>query len=276
MEIQLQKGTCWLEVSAAPLQDSASGTNKYTIFVFHDITRQKRLEKMRTEFVANVSHELRTPVTVIKGFAETLIEDDSILKKEERMRFLEKIQRNAERLHSLLLDLLLLSRLESTELVLHREKIVLPELLEEICEGWRPVVEQDGGRLELQLDPKAGVLFADPLRISQVINNLIENAHQHARDYTMLRILTRAGKEGIHLAIVDNGSGIPEDELPHVFQRFYRVDKGRSRDSGGTGLGLSIVKHIVAQHGGEITPMSNKGEGTRIDIFLPQDTPQTV
>ena len=272
IEIQLQKNTCWLEVSAAPLQDKARKSENYTLFVFHDITRQKRLEKMRTEFVANVSHELRTPVTVIKGFAETLIEDDAHLGREERMRFLDKISRNSERLHSLLQDLLLLSRLESTELVLHKEEIRLEELLEEICEGWKPVVEQDGRRLLLELDPAAEIIYADPLRLSQVINNLVENAHRHARGYSEIRILGKAAEGGVRLTVMDNGSGIPEADLPLVFQRFYRVDKGRSRESGGTGLGLSIVKHIVAQHGGEIEPYSRRGEGTRIEIFLPDRT----
>ena len=267
--VQIANREYWLEISAAPLRDPGGGNPRFTLFVFHNITRQKKLEKMRTEFVANVSHELRTPVTIIKGFTETLIEDDAVLSAEERVRFLHKIRSNSERLHSLLEDLLLLSRLESTEMVLRREVISLSAFLRELADSFRADLEADGKSLVLDLDAGDDRLEADPLRLSQVVTNLVENAIKHAKGFTEIRIRTWRDRKGVHLVVADNGSGIPEKDLKHIFQRFYRVEKGRSRESGGTGLGLSIVKHIVGQHGGEVMARSAKGEGTEIEIVLP-------
>lgn len=260
----------WLEISAAPLQEGHVDPQDHTLFVFHDITRQKRLEKMRTEFVANVSHELKTPVTVIKGFAETLVEDEAVLTQEEKSRFLMKIRSNSERLHSLLQDLLLLTRLESTEMVLQLEELPVNSFLKEMGESWETVLEDRGGRLILDLAEGDDQIRADPLRLSQVLTNLLDNAVRHARGFTEIRLATRIKDTGVIISVEDNGAGIPEKDLPHVFQRFYRVEKGRSRDSGGTGLGLSIVKHIVSQHGGEIQAHSEKGKGTTITVFLPK------
>lgn len=270
-ELELRVGgeTRWFEVSAAPLKEGEDTAGRHTLFVFHNITRQKRLEKMRTEFVANVSHELRTPVTVIKGFAQTLIEDEAVLSPEEKTRFLKKIRSNSERLHNLLQDLLLLSRLESTGMVLHLEEVSVSALLREIADSWEPLVAEGGRRLILDLAEGRDVIEGDPLRLSQVVTNLVENAVRHARGYTEIRLVTRLEPEGVRILVQDDGAGIPEKDLPHIFQRFYRVDKGRSRESGGTGLGLSIVKHIVAQHHGLLQARSQKGQGTTIDVFLP-------
>lgn len=268
-EVQIGTATRWLEVSAAPLQEKARSDGHFTLFVFHDITRQKGLEKMRTEFVANVSHELRTPVTVIKGFAETLLEDDLVLKPEEKVRFLKKILSNTKRLHHLLQDLLLLSRLESTEMVLQQEELSLSAVLGELAETWGSILEEGGQRLILQFTPGNDRILADPLRLSQVITNLLENVVRHARGFTQVHLTTRLEEKGVRVIVEDDGAGIPEKDLPHIFQRFYRVEKGRSRELGGTGLGLSIVKHIVVQHRGEITARSTKGKGTAIEIFLP-------
>jgi two-component system, OmpR family, phosphate regulon sensor histidine kinase PhoR len=269
LEVQVNAKTRWLEVSAAPLQESARGEGSYTLFVFHDITRQKGLEKMRTEFVANVSHELRTPVTVIKGFAETLLEDDAVLAPGEKVRFLKKIRSNSERLHNLLQDLLLLSRLESTEMVLQCEVFSLSAFLAELTESWESELADSGQRLEKVFAGGDDRVLADPLRLSQVVTNLLENAHRHARGFTYIRVETSLEAGGVKLLVKDDGAGIPAKDLPHIFQRFYRVDKGRSRESGGTGLGLSIVKHIVVQHGGAIAAHSRQGEGTEIEILLP-------
>ena len=268
LEVEINHRERWLEASAAPLTESAGEDGNYTLFVFQDITRQKKLEKMRTEFVANVSHELKTPVTVIRGFAQTLLEDDAELSPEERLRFLQKILGNSERLHSLLQDLLLLSRLESTEMILKREDLSLSAFIRELVENWQ-AAHGESCRLELELEEGPDTVHADPLRLTQVINNLLENALKHGAGQTRIRIRTRIGTQSIEMEVEDDGAGIPEKDLPHIFQRFYRVDKGRSRESGGTGLGLAIVKHIVGQHGGEIAAWSRKGEGTRITITLP-------
>lgn len=269
LEVRIQQKARWVEVSASPMGDRPEDETGYTLFVFHDVTRQKGLEKMRTEFVANVSHELRTPVTVIKGFAETLIEDEAILTKEERSRFLKKIHANAERLHHLLQDLLLLSRLESTGMVLNLEEFSLSAFLGELAENWEPFFEETGKAFLLKTAPGNDTIKADPLRLSQVVNNLIDNVRRHAQGHTHVEVETRLEDDGAHIYIRDDGQGIPPKDLPHIFQRFYRVDKGRSRESGGTGLGLSIVKHIVVQHGGNIQARSAPGRGTTIEIRLP-------
>lgn len=269
LEVEVSSGTRWLEVSAAPLQDTPGSEDGFTLFVFHDVTRQKRLEKMRTEFVANVSHELRTPVTVIKGFAETLIDDRDVLSDKERVRFLRKIRNNSERLHNLLQDLLLLSRLESTELVLQLEKLTVSALIHEVVDSWEPVLADAQQKLVLELSGENDVILADPLRLTQVLTNLLDNVVRHAKGFDEIRIKSWHSEKGVWVAVIDNGHGIPEKDLPHVFQRFYRVDKGRSRESGGTGLGLSIVKHIIVQHRGEIRARSEGGKGTSIEFFLP-------
>ena len=270
IQVQIEQNAFWLEISAAPLQESGGENGPYTLFVFHNITRQKKLEKMRTEFVANVSHELRTPVTIIKGFAETLLEDQAILSAEERTRFLEKIRNNSERLHSLLQDLLLLSRLESTEMVLQREKLQLGTLITEVVENWRSTQGGPEQSVAITAAPGDDWVLVDPLRISQVVTNLMENIVRHARGFQNIYIRIQPETDWVHLVIADDGCGIPEKDLPHIFQRFYRVEKGRSRESGGTGLGLSIVKHIIVQHGGSITARSGRGEGTAIEMTLPR------
>ncbi len=260
--------TRWLEISAAPLADQTGTRRGYTLFVLHDISRQKQLEQMRTDFVANVSHELRTPVTVIKGFAQTLLEDEEELTAEDRRRFLAKIRANAERLHSLLQDLLLLSRLESAEMVLHCERVSVAAFLNELADGWVHLLGPHQ-RLVREFAEGDDTIWADPLRLSQVIMNLLDNVLRHARGFTEVRLATRLERRGVRILLSDNGIGIPEQDLPHIFRRFYRVDKGRSRESGGTGLGLAIVKHIVMQHRGEILARSVRGQGTTIDVLLP-------
>jgi two-component system phosphate regulon sensor histidine kinase PhoR len=263
----------WLEISMAPLPKDLYPENRYTLFVFHDITRQKNLEKMRTEFVANVSHELRTPVTVIKGFAETLREDDDILSPEQKTRFLEKIHSHSERLDSLLRDLLLLARLESTELALEKELLPVSKFLSDLTDTWESILGESNGKLVQQYGEGDDTILADPLRLTQVVTNLLQNTVHHARGFTVVYLKTKLEQGGVRLIVEDDGAGIPEKDLPHIFQRFYRVEKGRSRESGGTGLGLAIVKHIVGQHKGKIEAHSVKGGGTRIEIFFPR--PQT-
>ncbi|MEX0322293.1 MAG: sensor histidine kinase [Puniceicoccaceae bacterium] len=269
-EAQINNVPFWLEASAAQLSEKDDGKgDAYTLFVLNDISREKRLELMRTEFVANLSHELRTPVTIIKGFAQTLIEDDTELEQQERLRFLDKIMVNSDRLHSLLQDLLLLSRLESTESLLQHETVHVQEFLKNFVDNLSANPDLKGKEILLELDPDVTEVEADPLRITQVMTNLVENAHKHARGSTEIKITTRADDEHMVLSVTDDGEGIPEKDLPHIFQRFYRVDKGRSRESGGTGLGLSIVKHIIVQHGGTINAGSKQGQGTTIAIRLP-------
>jgi len=274
-QIDLQQGDeqLWFEASCAKVRSGDSTKPASTLLVLHEITQLKRLEVMRRDFVANVSHELRTPLTIIKGFAETLVEDDATLTAESRVRFLNKIVSNAERLNVLVEDLLTLSRLESKPEQLELVRHSLHSLATDTIENYRSRVDPVKQAIELEYDERVGDFFFDRYRINQVLDNLIENAFRYAPDFTRLtlRVLldTSTEPEFVCCCIEDDGPGIPAKDLPHIFERFYRVDKGRSRERGGTGLGLSIVKHIVQIHGGSVQAECPKGGGTRIQFCLP-------
>ncbi|MDX2111382.1 MAG: ATP-binding protein [Verrucomicrobiota bacterium] len=269
-EIELRRGreSFWFEVSGARLPNQEEERQPLTLFVLHDITRRKRLENMRTEFVANVSHELRTPVTIIKGFAETLVEDHHILSVEDRDRFLIKIQKNVARLHALLEDLLTLSRLEAAVDPLKLNMEPLGQLATEIGENFKGRLST-AQRLSIEVEQGDSTVPVDTIRITQVLENLLENAVRHARGATELLIRVTPLDGSVRCLVEDNGCGIPPEDLPHIFERFYRVEKGRSRETGGTGLGLSIVKHIIIQHGGLIVAESEAGKGSKIGFVLP-------
>lgn len=267
IEVGREDGDYWFEVNGALLPRDGDGA-RMAIFALHDITQLKRLERMRTDFVANVSHELRTPVTIIKGFTDTLVDEEGILTAEERSRFLERIQRNVVRLHLLLEDLLMLTRLESREEKLNQEYMSLNRLVEEVVENFRGRVGE-AVVLDLDLCDEDPVLSIDPLRLTQVLENFLENAVRHAKGMTRLLVCTKIVGQQVRCIVEDNGCGIPSRHLPHLFERFYRVDRGRSREAGGTGLGLSISKHIVQQHGGSVFVESQPGKGTRIGFGLP-------
>jgi len=271
-EFSLQLGrdqARWVEISGAPLAAAAPDGQKLCLFVLHDITRLKDLEKVRKEFVANVSHELRTPLTVIKGFAETLIEDDDRLSREDRLRFLEKIRRQTYRVVALVNDLLALSRLEADHHKLDLRPQSLRTVVDEMAAEYAERFREAGVALELDLRHTDDVLQLDALKISQVFQNLLDNTFRYAKGFTRVRVLSRQEDDCVRVTVEDNGCGIPAVDVPHIFERFYRVDKGRSRESGGTGLGLSIVKHIVQLHGGEVSCESEERGGTRIHFTLP-------
>jgi len=271
-EFMLQMGreqAKWVEISGSPLAAAAPDGQKLCLFVLHDITRLKDLEKLRREFVANVSHELRTPLTVIKGFAETLIEDDDRLSREDRLRFLEKIKRQTYRLVALVNDLLALSRLESDHHRLDLRPQSLRALVDETVDEYAERFRDASVAFEVDLRHADDLLQLDALKISQVFQNLLDNCFRYAKGFSQVRILTRQEDDCVRVTVEDNGCGIPANDVPHIFERFYRVDKGRSRESGGTGLGLSIVKHIVQQHGGEVSCESEPRGGTRIHFTLP-------
>lgn len=272
LEVVVNKAIVWFEIAVAPLNEEAEASpNKppLQLMVLHDITRQKHLEKVRTDFVANVSHELKTPVTIIKGFADTLLEDDSELSPEERRHFLNKIRSNSERLHLLLQELLLLSRLEAPGGSLQRERISLGKLVAETCDNWRARLDAETQSLSCAIADGNDTVYADPLRLSQVLTNLLDNVLRHAKNFKAIKVSTVIESIGVAVVVEDDGNGIPEKDLPHIFQRFYRVEKGRSREAGGTGLGLAIVKHIIQQHGGSIDAESRVGEGTRVHFLIP-------
>ena len=262
--------TTWLEVTGTTIPSQNGERGLWTIFVLHDITKQKQLELVRKEFVANVSHELRTPLCVIKGYVETLVDGHADIPADDRERFLKTIQRHTERLNSLLEDLLVLSRLESINPGLKREITDLPALLTAIVDDYRGRPAATDHTLEWVNDPALVPFGLDPLKFTQVVENLLDNALKYTPKGSRIQLVARLHTaDEVVVSLRDNGPGIPAEDLPHLFERFYRVDKGRSRETGGTGLGLSIVKHIVQLHGGRVWVESQLGAGTTFFVCVP-------
>ncbi len=262
----------WVEATGALIPAIDQGAGTWALFVLHDVTRQKKLEGLRREFVANVSHELRTPLSVIKGYVETLVDGHRAMPVEDSEKFLLTIQRHTERLNSILEDLLTLSRLESSNPGLKLERIHLGTLISSVVEDVRRRPAAGGHELALKLDAGVGEMSLDSLKITQVLENLIDNALKYTSHGSVVEIQAKLVDTGIEVCVRDNGPGIPAEDLTRIFERFYRVDKGRSREKGGTGLGLSIVKHIVQLHGGRVWAESEPGKGAAFFLRLPQRT----
>jgi len=257
-----------LEVNGAAIFD-AGGRRHGTILVFHDLTRLKRLESARTEFVANVSHELRTPLSLIKGYVETLL-DGAMGNPEVASKFLHTIDRNAERLKLLIEDLLTISELESGRVALNPGGVSLRPAIDKVFADFKS--RADAKAIKMVNDAGELRVRADPDRLEQVWGNLVDNAIKYGRPEGTLVAGARLAEPGFVEAFVkDDGPGIPAEALGRVFERFYRVDKARSREQGGTGLGLSIVKHIVQSHGGRVWARSEPGQGAIFYFTLPQD-----
>ncbi|HYC71024.1 MAG TPA: ATP-binding protein [Opitutaceae bacterium] len=264
-------GPTVIEVSGAPIA-SPDGKEQWALFVIHDMTSQRRLERMRRDFVANASHELRTPLSIIKGYIETLVDGHAEMPAGDRERFLRTIQRHSERLNAIIQDLLILSRLESGTPGLLFETVDLGALLESIGEDYRRRPGAEERALVVAAGADLGTMRADPEKLRQVLGNLLDNAFKYTAPGARIELVGRALESGgVELAVRDNGPGIPAADLPHIFERFYRADKGRSRETGGTGLGLSIVKHIVQLHGGRVWAESAPGQGTAILLRLPRE-----
>ena len=261
----------WLQVNAAVINNSA-GEREGTILVFHDLTRLKQLERTRQEFVANVSHELRTPLSLIKGYVETLL-DGARSNPEVAERFLKIIERNTQRLDLLIQDLLTISALESERIKLNLQPVELRPLVEKIFSDLKPPSENKNVELVSQLPELTAT--ADVNRLEQVLANLVDNAIKYGRAQGRVTVGGKKLDDGkLEIFVRDDGPGIPPDSLDRVFERFYRVDKARSRDQGGTGLGLSIVKHIVQAHGGEVWVKSELGKGATFFFTLPVNQAQ--
>jgi two-component system phosphate regulon sensor histidine kinase PhoR len=271
-ELEFVEGnrSIWLEVTGTLVTPLAGERGSWALFVLHDITRQKELEGIRKDFVANVSHELRTPLSIIKGYIETLIDGHRNMPIEDRDRFLQTIQRHTDRLNSLLDDLLALSRLESINPGLHCESTQFAGLVTSLIDDIRGRSTADAHVISFICDPAIGSVLIDPLKVSQVCANLLDNALKYTPHGSRIDVTARLHEGEVEVCVRDNGPGIPEADLPHIFERFYRVDKGRSRETGGTGLGLSIVKHTVQLHGGRVWVESELGKGTAFYFTLPQ------
>lgn len=262
------------EVNAAPIFDN--NTVNGCMVVIHDITEIRKLETIRSDFVANVSHELKTPLTSIKGFVETLLEG-ALDDKENNRNFLKIIQDHAERLNNLVDDLLSLSHLESKEITLNKKSSNLKQQLEEVISGFKSQLKKTSVQIKNDL-PASVIVEIDKDRIGQVFTNLIDNAIKFNKEKGTIRIYAQDASEKIYgeqsrtikVFVEDSGIGIPPKDIPRIFERFYRVDKARSRELGGTGLGLSIVKHIVELHGGSVGVESTEGLGSKFWFSLPK------
>ena len=248
------------DVTAAPMPGGGA------VAVLRDLTETERVEKTRRDFIANVSHELRTPLTSIQGYAETLL--DSATDKDHVREFLEIIRKNAFRMSRLTEDLLTLARVESGETRFDSEAVSPTELLQDAVESFREIARERQVELRIEHDCSDAVC-ADREAIHQVFANLIDNALKYAAGGRQLLLGARRRDQTVEFYVQDFGPGIPSEHLPRLFERFYRVDKARSRESGGTGLGLAIAKHIVLAHGGKIRAESDLNHGSTFLFTLP-------
>ncbi|HKA53028.1 MAG TPA: ATP-binding protein, partial [Candidatus Binatia bacterium] len=289
-----------LAVSAMQVSEYGATVSGY-VLVFHDLTQLRRLESVRADFVANVSHELRTPLTAIKGYAETLL-SGALRDPDAATRFLTIIDRHSERLSRLIDDLLTLSNLELGAVELRRDEVALAELTGEVFEVVKDKAERGGIKLVQEFSSALPLLPGDSDRLQQVLLNLIDNAIKYTPaggTVTVTAKTVRSPESGVRglepkeqnpretdvntdlktewmeVAVADTGCGIPEAEIPRLTQRFYRVDKARSRELGGTGLGLAIVKHIVQAHDGSLRIESQLNRGTTVRLFFPLSAPHS-
>jgi two-component system phosphate regulon sensor histidine kinase PhoR len=256
----------YLEVNAATVFDR-DARSQGAILVFHDLTRLRQLENTRREFVANVSHELRTPLSLIKGYVETLL-DGAITDPELSAKFLQTIDRHSNRLTNLIEDLLTISRLESGQITLQLRTLPLRPFTSGLIAEMQTRANERGTKIINEI-PEGLAGRADPDRLEQVVVNLVENAVKYGRAKGRVVVRGRAVNGHVELCVADDGPGIPPEARERVFERFYRVDKARSREAGGTGLGLAIVKHIIQSHGGKVWVESEPGQGAQFYFTLP-------
>jgi two-component system phosphate regulon sensor histidine kinase PhoR len=236
--------------------------------VLHEITDLRRAAQMRRDFVANVSHELRTPLTAIRGYLEAVMDADT--DAADARRFLETIARHTGRMERLIADLLRLARLDAGQEPLEVVECHVSELLEGVLGELAPTVDARRQRVTVRISPDDAVVTGDPIKLHEVLRNLIENAVLYAPEGSTIWVDAAAADGSVALRVADEGPGIPERDLTRIFERFYRVDKARSRESGGTGLGLSIVKHLVGLHRGEVSAANRPEGGAVFTVTLPQ------
>lgn len=257
----------YIEIVGAPIFNERN-ILKGAVLVLYDITHLKKLELMRKDFVANVSHELKTPITSIKGFAETLL-DGAMNDKKSLENFLTIINDESIRLQGLIEELLILSRLEKDEFKLVRSTVNLKQLIDQVLPIIKQSAEKRGISLTVEVTDKAS-LHADSEKIKQVVINLLTNAINYTPEDGEVQLKVANMEDNIHIQVSDTGIGIQQEAIPRIFERFYRVDKARSRNTGGTGLGLAIVKHIVEVHDGKITVESEPNIGSTFHVFFPK------
>lgn len=260
-EISIQPIGITLLTHWVPLK--VNGVSEGIVAVFHDISDLKKAENMRRDFVANVSHELRTPVTIIKGYAETLLDGALESDPVRAVKFVEIISNHSERLTSLINDILTLSSLETKEALIELNPLDVSGTVSKACTLLQERAHQKN--ISIINETTNGLLpkvMADQGRLEQVMVNLLENAIKYTPDSGTIRLFTEDDAEFVRVSVADTGIGIPFKDLPRIFERFYRVDEARTREQGGTGLGLAIVKHIVQLHGGDVSVTSDPGKGS--------------
>ena len=259
-----------IEVSAVPIKKSSSEIIG-AVVLFHDITELKRVDQMRRDFVANVSHELRTPLSILSGYLEMLLDNPKI-SRDELARILPVMQRHSARLALLVDDLLSLAQLESPGARLDLAMVNLRELFNNVALDWKEKLAAKGLRVVVEVDADAATLCADETRLQEVLHNLLENALKYSRPNGQIWLQAKRRHSEVVLSVKDEGIGIGKEDLPRIFERFFRADKARSRELGGTGLGLAIVKHIAQLHGGYVEAESELGRGAVIRVILPIQT----
>jgi two-component system phosphate regulon sensor histidine kinase PhoR len=249
---------------AAPVSADRRGG---VVIVLHDITDLRRADRIRRDFVANVSHELRTPLTAIRGYVEALL--DAPAGPSDTRRFLQIIAKHSARMETLVKDLLRLARLDAGQEVIEPVPCSVDTLFRGVVGALAPVIEARDQRVLIEVTEDGREVLGDPARLHDVLRNLVENASSYAPEHSTITL--RASREGAstHVSVLDEGPGIPEPDLARIFERFYRVDKARSRETGGTGLGLSIVKHLVELHGGRVTARNRPEGGAEFTVALP-------
>lgn len=255
------------DLRVVPIGSTNGNGAEGALGVFFDITRMERLEIVRQEFLSNVSHELRTPLTAIIAFVETL-ENGALEDKESCQRFLSIIRKNASRMHSLIDDILELTAIEGGNVRLSAAPVDLHMLVQDVCASLAAKADAHIVTIKNNVEPDV-MVYADERRLEQMLTNLIDNGIKFSREHGTVAISYESDTRD-KILVQDNGDGIPSQHLERLFERFYRVDRARSREMGGTGLGLAIVKHLALLHRGEVTVTSELGKGTTFTIHLPK------
>lgn len=254
------------EAIAVPLIES--GVKVGALLVLHDVTRLRHLEQVRRDFVANVSHELRTPLAAIKGFSETL-RSGALTDSVNRLDFVVAIEKHADNMTALVEDLLDLTAIESGHQPPLKEPLNIGALLQEVVNGIAPVADRKKIKIDFQMSGELPMVLVDRRHAKQIFGNLLDNALKFNSDSGRVELRAKVAGAQVQVDVVDSGIGIPPQDIPRIFERFYRVDKARSRAMGGTGLGLSIVKHLVEANGGSVLVQSTVGKGSSFTVNFP-------
>ncbi|CAM3965179.1 ATP-binding protein [Lederbergia lenta] len=255
-------------IIVSPLYTQNQESVRGAVAVIRDMTEERRLDKLRIDFVSNVSHELRTPISMLQGYSEAIV-DDIAGSEEENKELAKIIYDESLRIGRLVNELLDLARMEAGHIHLNDEEVDIEEYIHRIMYKFKGVARDNDVILDAEIESKDLTFKLDPDKIEQVLTNLIDNAMRHTNENGTIMIVQTKEDKGITISVKDNGSGIPEEDLPFVFERFYKADKARTRGRAGTGLGLAIAKNIIEAHNGFINVQSKKGQGTTFSFFLP-------